>query len=151
RHGGSTIPNTMRLLRPAAMLAGLVLAAGLSAAPAPVAITILHTSDLHGHVHPRDLPADRDFRDRLARGATAVAGVRSEGRPVLLLDSGDTIQGSPTQALVFSGAIPDAGDPTVRAMNRIGYDAMAVGNHEFDFGRERLEKSRREAKFPWLS
>lgn len=36
-------------------------------------------------------------------------------------------------------------------MNRIGYDAMAVGNHEFDFGLDRLEKSRAEARFPWLS
>jgi 2',3'-cyclic-nucleotide 2'-phosphodiesterase/3'-nucleotidase len=36
-------------------------------------------------------------------------------------------------------------------MNRVGYDAMAIGNHEFDFGRERLEASRKEARFPWLS
>lgn len=112
---------------------------------------MLHTSDLHGHVDPTDLPAGRDFGEGLARIATAVRAARAEGRPLLLLDSGDTIQGSSTQALVFSGAIPAAGDPTVRAMNLLVYDAMAVGNHEFDFGRERLEKSRREATFPWLS
>ena len=116
---------------------------------------MLHTSDLHGHVHPQDEPADRDYGEGLARIATAVRAIRAQGRPVLLLDSGDTIQGSPTQALVFSGAIQDSdaatSDPTIRAMNLLGYDAMAVGNHEFDFGRARLEKSRREAKFPWLS
>ena len=55
------------------------------------------------------------------------------------------------QALVFSGASPTGPIRSSRAMNRVGYDAMAVGNHEFDFGRARLETSRREARFPWLS
>jgi 2',3'-cyclic-nucleotide 2'-phosphodiesterase (5'-nucleotidase family) len=135
----------------AAALVGLALAASLSAAPAQATLTVLHTSDLHGHVDPRDEPADRDFGEGLARIATAVRAARAEGQPLLLLDSGDTIQGTPTQALVFSGAIPDRGDPTVRSMNLVGYDAMAVGNHEFDFGLARLKKSQSEAKFPWLS
>ncbi|MGH9399879.1 MAG: bifunctional metallophosphatase/5'-nucleotidase, partial [Thermoanaerobaculia bacterium] len=148
-HGGSAISIRVLLRRCAAAAAGLALAAGLSAAA--LTVTILHTSDLHGHVDPHDEPGDRDFGQGVARIATAVRAARAEGRPLLLLDSGDTIQGSPTQALVFSGTIPDAGDPIVRAMNLVGYDAMAVGNHEFDFGRARLEKSRREAKFPWLS
>ncbi len=135
------------ICRLAAAFACLALAAAVSAST----LTILHTSDLHGHVVPHDEPADRDFGEGLARVATAVRTVRAEGRPLLLLDSGDTVQGAPAQALVFSGAIPDAGDPTVRAMNLVGYDAMAVGNHEFDFGLPRLMKSRREARFPWLS
>ena len=116
-----------------------------------VTITILHTSDLHGRVHSHDALEDRDLGEGLARVATAVAEIRSEGNPTLLLDSGDTIQGSPTQALVFAGKAGDGTDPIIRVMNRIGYDAMAVGNHEFDFGFGRLERSRREARFPWLS
>jgi 2',3'-cyclic-nucleotide 2'-phosphodiesterase (5'-nucleotidase family) len=116
-----------------------------------VTLTILHTSDLHGHVHPHDELADRDFGEGLARIASAVKAIRAEGRPTLLLDSGDTLQGTPTQALVFRGSVGNGSDPTIRAMNRIGYDAMAVGNHEFDFGLARLEKSRGEAKFPWLA
>jgi 2',3'-cyclic-nucleotide 2'-phosphodiesterase (5'-nucleotidase family) len=102
-------------------------------------------------VDPADEPGGRDRGESLARVATAVRAVRAEGHPVLLLDSGDTIQGTPTQSLVFSGAIPSAGDPTVRAMNLVGYVAMAVGNHEFDFGLARLRSSQAEAKFPWLS
>ncbi len=113
-------------------------------------LTVLHTSDLHGRVHPHDALADRDFGQGLARVATTVKRIRAEG-PVLLLDSGDTIEGSPTQALAFSGAVGSGADPIVRAMNLLRYDAMAVGNHEFDFGLARLEKSRREARFPWLS
>lgn len=135
-------------MRPLRLILGILLcAARLSG----VTLTILHTSDLHGHVHPHDALADRDLGEGLARVATAVAAVRARGGAVLLLDSGDTIQGAPEQALVFSGRIGAAGDPIVDAMNRVGYDAMAVGNHEFDFGLERLEASRKEARFPWLS
>jgi len=130
-------------------VAAFAAAASLSAAART--LTILHTSDLHGHVSPRDNPEQREFPEGVARVATAVKAVRSQGSPTLLLDSGDTIEGAPVEAMVFSGQIPDRGDPIVRAMNMTGYDAMAVGNHEFNFGRERLEKSRREAKFPWLS
>jgi 2',3'-cyclic-nucleotide 2'-phosphodiesterase/3'-nucleotidase len=126
---------------------GLLIARGVLG----LEITILHTSDLHGHVHPRDELAERDFGEGLARVATAVRSIRAEGHPTLLLDSGDTIQGTPLQALVFSGAVGDGTDPTIRAMNMIGFDAMAVGNHEFDFGFARLERSRAQAKFPWLS
>jgi 2',3'-cyclic-nucleotide 2'-phosphodiesterase/3'-nucleotidase len=114
-------------------------------------LIILHTSDLHGHVHPRDELADKDFGEGLARVASAVRSARAEGHATLLLDSGDTIQGTPLQAQVFSGAVGDGTDPTIRAMNLIGYDAMTVGNHEFDFGPARLERSRGQAKFPWLS
>jgi len=117
---------------------------------AGVEITILHTSDLHGRVDPRDALANRDLGGGLARVATVVRAVRAEGRPLLLLDSGDTIQGSPEQALAFARE-PEGKDPIVEAMNLIGYDAMAVGNHDFDFGRERLAASQRQARFPMLS
>ena len=126
----------------------LFAAANLAAA---ATLTILHTSDLHGRVHPHDALADHDLGEGLARVAAAVKAIRAEGSPVLLLDSGDTIQGAPEQALAFGGRAGDGTDPIVRAMNLAGYDAMAIGNHEFDFGKTRLEKSRQEAKFAWLS
>jgi 2',3'-cyclic-nucleotide 2'-phosphodiesterase/3'-nucleotidase len=129
----------------------LVLLSGALAAPA-VTLTVLHTSDLHGRVHPVDALADKDLGEGLARVAAAVKAIRAEGNPVLLLDSGDTIQGAPEQALTFAGPGGAAAeDPIVRAMNLTGYDAMAVGNHEFDFGRARLDASRKQARFPWLS
>jgi 2',3'-cyclic-nucleotide 2'-phosphodiesterase (5'-nucleotidase family) len=137
------------LTRALAVLALVLASAPLAAATRT--LTVLHTSDLHGHVDPRDNPEGRDFGEGLARVATAVKAVRAEGGAVLLLDSGDTIEGAPVEALVFSGSIPDRGDPIVRAMNLVGYDAMAVGNHEFNFGLARLRRSQGEAKFPWLS
>jgi 2',3'-cyclic-nucleotide 2'-phosphodiesterase (5'-nucleotidase family) len=133
---------------PLRLALGILLGVGRLSA---VTLTILHTSDLHGHVHPHDALADADLGEGLARVATAVAAVRAEGGAVLLIDSGDTIQGAPEQALVFTGRAGGGADPIIGAMNRVGYDAMAIGNHEFDFGRERLEASRREARFPWLS
>src|SRR5450432_2674589 len=137
-------------MRRSAVLLALLLVVGSSAAGA-VTLTILHTSDLHGRVHPHDALADEDLGEGLARVATAVRAIRGEGNPTLLLDSGDTIQGAPEQALAFAGQIGDGSDPIVRAMNLVGYDAMAIGNHEFDFGLGRLEKSRKQARFPWLS
>ena len=127
-----------------------------AAAPTPakdgreVRLTILHTGDLHGRVHPVDALADADLGEGLARVASAVKAIRKEGRPVLLLDSGDTIQGSPEQALAFANGTR-AVDPIIEAMNLVGYDAMAVGNHEFDFGVERLDASQRQSQFRWLS
>ncbi len=129
----------------------LALALLLAARALPaVTLTILHTSDLHGRVHPHDALADEDLGEGLARVAAAVQAIRAEGNPTVLLDSGDTIQGAPDQALAFA-ARGDAADPIVRAMNLVGYDAMAIGNHEFDFGLARLEASRKQARFPFLS
>jgi len=82
----------------------------------------------------------------------------------MLIDCGDTIQGSPLesvyQAMVRTGHGPPglpapAGelrhDPMMLAMNRLGYAAMAVGNHEYNFGLGNLGRARGDADFPWLS
>lgn len=140
-----------RIARALALLAA-AMGAALAAAPdSSVTLTVLHTSDLHGRVDPHDELADRDSGEGLARVASVVRAIRAEGGPTLLLDSGDTIQGSPMQALALRAGAGDGSDPTIRAMNLLRYDAMAVGNHEFDFGRARLEQSRRESRFPWLA
>lgn len=130
-------------------LAALALALFARSA-AGLGITILHTSDLHGRIDPVDALEGRDLGGGLARVATVVRKVRAEGHPVLLLDSGDTIQGAPEQALAFARE-PGGKDPIIEAMNLAGYDAMAVGNHDFDFGRERLAGSQRQARFSMLS
>ncbi|HZM99109.1 MAG TPA: 5'-nucleotidase C-terminal domain-containing protein, partial [Pyrinomonadaceae bacterium] len=63
---------------------------------------------------------------------------------------GDTIQGSPLES--FHGRKNNQPpDPMMLVMNALNYDAMAVGNHEYNFGLKVLEKARQEAKFPWLS
>jgi len=113
-------------------------------------LTILHTSDLHGSVLAWD-----DFRNQPADGslaqiATLVQEIReATDHPVLVLDSGDTIQGTPFEQ--FPHVRWSEPSPTIAAMNRIGYDAMAVGNHEFNFGLAVLRRAEEQADFPFLS
>ncbi len=114
-------------------------------------LTILHTSDLHGAVLPfNDYTNRPSSRGSLAQVATMVEEIRdTAGHPVLVLDSGDTLQGTPFEQFVHVrwGEL----SPTIEAMNRIGYQAMAVGNHEFNFGLDVLRRAEAQASFPFLS
>lgn len=123
-----------------------------------VTITVLATTDLHGNILPYDYltgkPADRG----LAKIATLIAAERAKNPNTLLIDCGDTIQGTALEASyqnsVRSGSAPEglpAQDPMMRVMNYLHYDAMAVGNHEYNYGLKNLDKARAAAQFPWLS
>ena len=112
-------------------------------------LVVLHTTDLHGALDAWDYGTDRPAPRGLTRLATLVRRVRAEGRPTVLLDAGDAIQGG--AATVFANGADSLPDPMMTLMNAIGYDAMAVGNHEFDFGVEHLRRARRTARFPWLA
>ncbi len=128
---------------------GLVLV-GRSFVPDRVQITILGTTDLHGNLNPVDYYTNKPDNRGLAKVATLIKRIRKEQPNVLLIDSGDTIQGSPLES--FHGRKNNAPpDPMMLAMNSLNYDAMTVGNHEYNFGLKVLEKARGEAKFPWLS
>ena len=127
----------------------LVLAAH-SFAPDRVQITIIGTTDLHGNILPVDYYTNKPDNRGLAKIATLIKRVRKEHPNVLLIDSGDTIQGSPLES--FHGRKNNQPpDPMMLAMSSLNYDAMAVGNHEYNFGLKVLEKARNEANFPWLS
>ena len=127
----------------------LVLAAH-SFAPDRVQITILGTTDLHGNINAVDYYTNKPDNRGLAKIATLIKRVRKEHPNVLLIDSGDTIQGSPLES--FHGRKNNQPpDPMMLAMSSLNYDAMAVGNHEYNFGLKVLEKARNEANFPWLS
>ncbi len=142
----------MRLTTPLPMLS-LLAAAGLlgacsttppAATPrAPLKLTILHTNDHHGRFWTNadgegGLAARKTLIDRL-RAEVAAAGGHS-----LLLDGGDVNTGVPESDL------QDA-EPDFKGMDRIGYDAIAVGNHEFDKPPAVLAKQRQWVKFPLLA
>ncbi len=108
-------------------------------------LVILHTNDTHSRIEP--LPdTDRNFPGKggVVRRATYIDQVRKENKNVLLFDAGDFLQGTPYFNL-FKGNIE------VEVMNQMGYDAATLGNHEFDYGLEVLEKVARLAKFPIVS
>ncbi|HSD30014.1 MAG TPA: metallophosphoesterase, partial [Vicinamibacteria bacterium] len=119
-----------------------------------VTVTVLATTDTHGFLYPWDYFTRQPAPRGLAAAATLVAEVRREAPHALLIDCGDTIQGSPLesvhQAAVREGRTKSP-DPMMLAMNRMGYDAMVVGNHEFNFGLRNLAAARETARFPWLS
>ena len=112
-------------------------------------LTILHTNDIHGHLS-KWTGWDGDLKNKTVGGldrlAAQVVKVRSEikAENVLLLDAGDTIGDSFVAAETEGRAV-------IETMNRIGYDAMVVGNHEPDFTAEKLLERIREAKFPVLA
>ncbi len=123
---------------------------GHSFAPERVQITILGTTDLHGNINPIDYYTNKADNRGLAKVATLINRVRKEQPNVVLVDSGDTIQGTPLESF-HSRKNNVRTDPMMLVMNSLNYDAMAVGNHEYNFGLKVLEKARGEAKFPWLS
>lgn len=107
-------------------------------------ITILHTNDVHSQIDP--LPAnDRNAgRGGVARRATLIRRVRAENPNTLLLDAGDAFQGTPYFNLY-------KGEAEFKAMSLLGYDAMTLGNHDFDNGVDGLAAVMKFATFPFVS
>ncbi|MGV9884691.1 bifunctional metallophosphatase/5'-nucleotidase [Streptomyces sp. NPDC003006] len=124
--------------------------------------TVLGTTDLHGNVFNWDYFTDKEFDDKdhndvgLAKISTLVNEVREEKgrRNTLLIDAGDTIQG--TQLSYYYAKVdPITAErgpvhPMAQAMNAIGYDAAALGNHEFNYGIPVLRKFEEQCDFPLL-
>ncbi|WP_226618619.1 5'-nucleotidase C-terminal domain-containing protein [Cytobacillus firmus] len=101
-------------------------------------ITILHTNDTHAKVGPKD--GGMGF----AKLATLVKELEADNPNTLLLDAGDTLHGTPF-------ATVEKGESITQIMNKIGYDGMAAGNHDFNYGYDRLLELREMLEFPILS
>jgi 2',3'-cyclic-nucleotide 2'-phosphodiesterase/3'-nucleotidase len=124
------------------------------AAAERVTVTLLATTDMHGFIYPHDYFTGKAAPRGLAAAATLIAQVRRETPNTLLIDAGDTIQGSTLEGVhqtAVRAGTSTAPDPMMLAMNAVGYDAMVVGNHEFNYGLKNLTAARQFATFPWLS
>src|ERR1035437_7473440 len=107
-------------------------------------ITILHTNDVHSRLDP--FPEDGSKTAGLggvAARAALISKIRSETANVLLLDAGDIFQGTPYFNLY-------KGEPEMKAMSMMGYDAATMGNHDFDAGIENFAMQLKHANFPIL-
>ncbi|WP_371529743.1 5'-nucleotidase C-terminal domain-containing protein [Streptomyces sp. NBC_01283] len=168
--------NRRKFLGKSAAATGVALAGGVAAAPSVSAqasgkparrkkrysFTVMGTTDLHGNVFNWDYFTDKEFDDKdhndvgLAKISTLVNEIREERgrRNTLLIDAGDTIQG--TQLSYYYAKIdPITAEhgpvhPMAQAMNSIGYDAAALGNHEFNYGIPVLRKFEEQCDFPLL-
>ncbi|MBW3698431.1 bifunctional metallophosphatase/5'-nucleotidase [Vibrio sp. T187] len=102
-----------------------------------VDVTILGTSDLHGHFMPWDYAADKlNMRGSLSQIATKVKTIRNEQDNVILVDAGDTIQGNFVETFK-----DETTSPMMLGFNEMDYDVWVLGNHEFDFGLKVLNRS----------
>lgn len=140
-------------------LAGSAAGAGLfavhpfsaRAAPNQAHLRIMETTDLHVHVFPYDYYADRPVDTvGLARTAALIAAVRAEAANAILVDNGDFLQGNPMGDYIAYERGMRQGDrhPVIQAMNVLGYDAGTLGNHEFNYGLDFLERTLEGAAFP---
>ncbi|WP_406069787.1 bifunctional metallophosphatase/5'-nucleotidase [Micromonospora sp. NBC_01638] len=161
-------PSRRQVLAAAAAAASTPL---IAAAPAQAAgaarsrtwdLTLLGTSDTHGNVHNWDYYRDAEYDDSkqndigVAKLATLINQIRRErrGKATLVLDAGDTIQGTPLATYYAKQEpITATGEkhPMARAMNIIDYDAVTLGNHEFNYGLPLLDLWIRQLGFPALA
>ena len=110
-----------------------------SAAPEPVTIGIIGLNDFHGNLQPVQRALEVDGETQVQAGgaaylATAIDTLRARHENTLVISAGDLISASPLVSSLFLD------EPTVGAMNRIGLDFNAVGNHEFDRGWRELKR-----------
>lgn len=125
-------------------------------APAPAAeargtLVLMGTTDVHGWLLPYDYYTGKETENGLARLVPIIDSIRAAnpGRTALL-ESGDLLQGNPLD-FVYSRLDLAEVHPVARAMNLLGYDAAAIGNHEYNYGIPHLNRVAAQSKFPWLS
>ena len=107
-------------------------------------LTILHTNDVHSRLEPFPMDGGRNQGlGGVAARAELIQKIRSEEQQVLLLDAGDIFQGTPFFNLY-------KGEPEMKAMAAMSYDAATMGNHDFDAGMENFATQLQHGKFPLI-
>lgn len=121
------------------MLTGAAIPAEEEDAPR---LTILHTNDVHSRLEPFPMDAGKNAGlGGVAARAALIDSIRLQEEQVLLLDAGDIFQGTPYFNLY-------KGEPEIKAMTKMGYDAGTMGNHDFDAGMENFSTQLKHAAFP---
>ncbi|CAN5211773.1 multifunctional 2',3'-cyclic-nucleotide 2'-phosphodiesterase/3'-nucleotidase/5'-nucleotidase [soil metagenome] len=122
---------------------------GVAAPVDRVEIAVLGTTDVHGRLYPYDYYTGETEARGLAHVATLIDSIRAAEPNVVLIDSGDLLQGNPLD--YYYGVVSPADvHPVLRAMNLLEY-AAAVGNHEFNYGLPALDRALEDAAFPFLA
>ncbi len=154
------------LLRPLVCILPLVAALAAACAPAttttagPPAIppsavrdtlVLLGTTDVHNRLYPYDYYAREPIDYSLGHLKPLIDSVRAAHTgDTYLFDSGDLLQGNPL-GFLYARRFADQPNPVIRAMNLLGYDAAALGNHEYNYGLAHLDTALEQANFPFVS
>src|SRR6059058_5246112 len=109
-----------------------------------VCISILHTTDIHGHILPTSDYDGNPDRGGLARCVTQIRRWRRQNRNSILIDVGDVYQGTEV-------SLRNKGELMIDLFNHLGYDAWVVGNHEFDWGIEAFRQALQRSTMPVLA
>ncbi len=135
--------NRRTFIRETALTTGALMTSSLvGAATVDTALTILHTNDVHSHLDPFPMDGSRNQGlGGVAARSSLIKDIRGEADQVLLLDAGDIFQGTPYFNLY-------KGEPEIKAMSKMGYDAATMGNHDFDAGIENFANQLQHASFP---
>lgn len=116
-------------------------------------LRIMETTDIHVHVFPYDYYADKPNDTMgLARTASIIDAIRAEATNSLLVDNGDFLQGNPMGDFMAYQHGMKEGDvhPVIKAMNVLGYEAGTLGNHEFNYGLDYMNKVLSGANYPYV-
>src|SRR5579872_1410111 len=114
-------------------------------------LRLLETTDIHVNVLPYDYYADAPNDTLgLSRTASIIDSIRAEVTNSMLLDNGDYLQGTPMGDYMAYEKGMKAGDvhPIMKAMNTLPYECSTLGNHEFNYGLDFMDKVNAGAKFP---
>lgn len=132
------------MLRTLLLTLAFISTSSLAEAKKEKTVTIYHTNDTHSQIFPLN-PNLKDTikagRGGFVRRVAFIDQKRKENPDLLLFDSGDFSQGSPYYTMY-------KGDVEIGLMNLMGYDTVAIGNHEFDFGLDNMARLFRQATFP---
>jgi 2',3'-cyclic-nucleotide 2'-phosphodiesterase/3'-nucleotidase len=122
-----------------------------AAATAEGRLVLMGTTDLHGWALPYDYYTGQRTDNGLAALVPLIDSVRAANpERTGLVESGDLLQGN-AMDFVYRQLAEGEVHPLVRAMNLVGYDAAAIGNHEFNYGIPHLERATADARFPVIS
>ena len=147
--GKRLLPILLTLSMAASMLPAAALAA--EADTGEKHITILGTSDMHGNIWGFSYEDNAESTNNgMARLYTYIQQVRAENPNTILIDAGDDIQGTIMTDDLYNKT-PEEPHPVITAMNYMGYDAMTLGNHEFNWGIPTMQTILGQAEFPVLA
>lgn len=126
----------------------IILSATITALPTlarKITLNILHTSDTHSRIEPIPAKSTDKYANRggVARRDNIIRSERKKDAQTLVFDCGDFCQGTPYYNMF-------KGDVEVTMLNKLKYNAVTIGNHEFDFGTENMARIYRKLKCPVL-